>query len=343
MSWQVGLAAYLAAVFLVASAFAGLLAWSGPVDRPRERGSHASPTPTSGGLAVIAAVFGAAFFLSFTAASAEDARTVGAMLALAGALGLAGAADDVLDLGPRTKLALQVVAALLFGAVVARVEILPVLGADLRLGAAAGLLGTALWLVVVTNAVNFMDGANGLAPGAQAIAFTAFAFAVPIESPLVAGLVFAAAAASFGFLPWNLPLGRVFQGDAGALFAGFLLGALSVVGAERGWFTPWFGPTVLAPLLTDVLLTLAVRARRKRLLLEAHREHLYQLWIQSGRRDHAAAALPVWAVTAACAALALGFDAAGAPEAGFVLAAAACGAGWIVVRRRLAAAVTPAG
>ncbi len=104
----------------------------------------------------------------------------------------------------------------------------------------------------------------------------------------------AGAAATAGFLPFNLK-GRLFQGDAGALFGGFLFAALCLVACGRDGRGPvglWFGPTTLLPFLTDVLLTLLRRARGRRSLLQAHREHLYQRWLAAAPgRTHAALAL----------------------------------------------------
>jgi UDP-GlcNAc:undecaprenyl-phosphate GlcNAc-1-phosphate transferase len=156
-----------------------------------------------------------------------------------------------------------------------------------------GIGGVALWIVVATNAVNFMDGANGLAPGAEVCLFVATAAATAGRYPLVAEASMAAALACAGFLPWNLR-GRLFQGDAGALFCGFLFAGLAILStapSKGPGLSLYFGPLILLPFLTDVLLTLAVRARRGQSLLQAHRDHLYQLWLhQASRPTHVALA-----------------------------------------------------
>ena len=196
-------------------------------------------------------------------------------------LGLVGAWDDLFDLGARFKLLTQIVLSLLFAVFVARIEAIPLTsGLNLPLGAVVGVIGTALWLVVVINAVNFMDGANGLAPGAVAITLLAFALtAFQQGAPSYGGTAIVAALAAFGFLPWNFPKARLFQGDAGALFSGFLLAALAVIGAGprgQGPVFLLFAPLALLPFLVDVLLTLLVRAKAKKRLFDAHSEHLYQ-------------------------------------------------------------------
>lgn len=282
--------------------FCAALAWAltrvlvrvGPSDPPRDRGLHVAPTPTAGGVAVIAAVAVGMAGVAFGAPQSEDAWRVGALLAIAGGLGLFSLADDLWDFGAKAKLAVHVLAALAFAVFVARVEVLPLgLGAEAAIGPVAGVIGTALWLLVVMNAVNFMDGANGLAPGAQVVAFLALFLVAPVEQAAVFALAVAAFGAAAGFVGWNVT-GKIFQGDAGALFASFLFGGLCVLIADAGTATPWYGGFVMLPLLVDVLWTLAARARRGAPLLQAHREHLYQLYLARTGMPHAAVSLIVW-------------------------------------------------
>lgn len=285
--------------FVVATALAGAVSWAGPIDPPTERGAHRRPTPTSGGVAIMGAV-GLGLLLD-PVAGALGRRTA-ATLALALAMGVIGALDDLFDIGAKTKLLLQAGLALVFATFVAHVEVLPLgLGLNLPLGPLVGIAGVALWIVVATNAVNFMDGANGVAPGAQLCLFIAIAAAAFGHYPLVAGVSLVAALACAGFLPWNLA-GRLFQGDAGALFCGFLFSSLAILltapSASPG-VSLYFGPLILLPFLTDVLLTLAVRARRGQSLLQAHRDHLYQLWLrQDCQPSHVALAWRVMLIMA---------------------------------------------
>jgi UDP-N-acetylmuramyl pentapeptide phosphotransferase/UDP-N-acetylglucosamine-1-phosphate transferase len=325
----------------VSAALAGLVAWSGPVDPPRARGSHRRPTPTSGGLGIlagasVAAALGAALG---PATARRDLWPVAVTVATAGALGLLGALDDVVDLGAKAKLLLQMAVALVFALVVARVEHLPLAGGfSLPLGPWVGAAGAALWIVVATNAVNFMDGANGVAGGALAVALAALAAgAFTAGEPAVGLAALAGAAANGGYLPWNLR-GGLFQGDAGALFSGFLFAALSVVAERSGTgLYVYFGPLALLPFLTDVLLTLLYRARRGRSLLEAHRDHLYQLWLQRTGRTHAALAWRVGVIMAAYGLYALLVQRAapGARLALFGVGLAICVGGWTGLRRGL--------
>ncbi|OYX31619.1 MAG: hypothetical protein B7Y99_09840 [Caulobacterales bacterium 32-69-10] len=329
----------------VAGGFAALVHAAGPLDAPRARGSHTEPTVTSGGLAImVGASLGLLLFGLLTRNGPVVGLSATAMtLGFAGALGLFGALDDLVDLGAKGKLIAQAVIGLLFTLVVHRVEALPLgFGLDLPVGAVAGALGTVLWLVVATNAVNFMDGANGLAAGSLAIVLAALGAAALIQGEAaVSAAAFAGAAAQAGFLPWNLPGRKLFQGDAGALFSGFLAAGLAVVAA--GPVSVYFAPLALTPFLVDVLLTLAVRARRGQSLFQAHRDHLYQLWLRRTGASHAALAVRVWGVVGAYAVAALACEA--APEAWrfplYLLGVGIAVVGWRVARRKLEPASPP--
>lgn len=337
----IGVAADIASALALSLALSGLIAWSGPVDPPRARGSHSRPTPTSGGLAILtAAALGALIFAAVSGVR-FDLMRVAAALGLAGLLGLLGALDDLRDYGARAKLLLQVVAALAFAFFVGRIEQLPFApGVALPLGPLMGAAGTALWVVVAINAVNFMDGANGVAPGAAAIALLALAIAaVRGGDAVVGGAAAAAAAAGAGFLPWNLA-GRLFQGDAGALFSGGLLAMLSVLAAGRSGeevVNLYFAPLALLPFLTDVLLTLLDRARRGEVLFQAHKDHLYQLWLERTGKPHAALAWRVATIMAMFGGYAVLVQAAPAGLHAVLFAAAVLisAAAWTLMRRRL--------
>ncbi len=107
-----------------------------------------------------------------------------------------------------------------------------------------------------------------------------------------------AAGAHLGFLPFNLPMGRVFQGDAGALFGGALITGGTLIVKAYGVGSVWLGGFLLAPLLVDVVLTLVTRAAQKKDLMRPHKDHLYQLWLQRRDPDHGRLALRVWALCA---------------------------------------------
>jgi UDP-GlcNAc:undecaprenyl-phosphate GlcNAc-1-phosphate transferase len=307
----------LAAGFALAFAAALVLAWlaavSGPVDRPRTRGAHLHPTPTSGGLAVMAATGlavggGLVLFGDLIPGGWRDGLI---LLIFAAIIGLGGAADDLFDMPAKWRLGFQVVVSLVFAGFyhVGTLDFGP--GLIVSLPDWLSIPGSALWLVLGMNAINFMDGANGLAVGSQFISLSVLAVLIVLMAPLsVAGawlgapLVIAvcAAGAHLGFLPWNLPPAHpsraaVFQGDAGSLFGGALITGLTLMTRTYGVGSVWIGGFVLAPVLVDVVLTLLTRARAGRDLMRPHKEHLYQLWLQKRDPSHLRLAWRVWLLT----------------------------------------------
>lgn len=296
--------AVLVTVFLTVLITA-ILSKVGPLDLPRDRGMASWPTATAGGLAVIAAVM--AGMMTFVVLEAPDPGPGLTKWMLLGAciVAILGAIDDVLDFPASAKLVVQIFVALMFSVVVSRVEVLPIgPGLELTLGPWLGGFGTALWLVVMINAYNFMDGSDGLAVGVQSIGLFTLALVNP-DRPILAFVLLAAAIANLVFLPYNHPGRRIFQGDCGALFSSFLIAGASVLLATgpNPHATLYLGVFVSAPFLVDVLWTLLRRARARQQLFEAHNEHLYQRWMITGGNSAGALAWRVWFLSAACAAI----------------------------------------
>lgn len=257
--------------------------------------------------------------------------------------GLLGAVDDVVDFGARTKLLVQLAMAIGFAAIVhpARIPISGALALDLPWPFAVA--GVALWLIVTINAVNFMDGSNGLIAGCLAIVLGGLGLRALGSDGGASLALLAGAGACLGFLPWNYPKARLFQGDAGALFLGALVSTLAVVAAGGGRpdapLNLLTTPIAISPLLTDVLLTLIVRLRRGDKLSEAHRDHLYQRWLTAHGGDHAALARRLWLIMGGYTLLAVSVA---KSDPALAWAALACGVGaavtgWLWIDRRIRA------
>ncbi|MEP1144356.1 MAG: hypothetical protein ABJH52_11610 [Henriciella sp.] len=165
--------------------------------------------------------------------------------------------------------------------------------------APALMAGSALWLLVFSNAANFMDGSNGLSVGCLAIMLLGLA-AIGIEAETFTLNVWwlALFGAILGFLAHNLR-GRLYVGDAGALG----LGALFASQALASGLEVWTIATLSLPFLIDVLMTLVWRAKRGRNWLEAHLDHAYQRLIASGW-SHLEAAVLYWGLSATAAVMA---------------------------------------
>jgi UDP-GlcNAc:undecaprenyl-phosphate GlcNAc-1-phosphate transferase len=247
----------LAAVLLAIGGFCFLLALAGTaaviplarrvgyVDRPGAHKSHRAPTPYGGGVAIfvaawlpLTALVAATFLVTpeWVAARLGEsfAPYVGGLIQQRGqalaillggfALHVMGILDDVRPLGPLPKLAVMLAVALAT-AWLGQVRVLEaVVGTPLSVAASA------LWIVVIVNAFNFLDNMDGLSAGVAAICL-----AVIVACGLLAQQVFVPAlgcvflGAVAGFLVWNFPPARIFMGDAGSLVVGYMLAVTSTM------------------------------------------------------------------------------------------------------------------
>jgi UDP-N-acetylmuramyl pentapeptide phosphotransferase/UDP-N-acetylglucosamine-1-phosphate transferase len=285
-----GLVAVGFIALMAAFVFSRLLARSGILlDRPNSRSSHTVLTPRAGGVALFAAwlVALAVAVLTVMPAQASEAMQLSALMI---GVFLFGLADDVYDLRPILKLVGQFIAAsafvILFAPDVSWPEPLSAINAVIPATVIA-----ALWIVAFVNAFNFMDGVNGIAASCGAIALCAIAL-VSMDNAVWMSSALIGALALFGFLAVNLE-GRLFLGDNGSQAMGFLIAiaAVQAAGGGDGAPTLLLLPTIMAPFVFDVGFTLGHRLMRRRPVLKAHREHVYQLLVRSGRSHVQVAAL----------------------------------------------------
>jgi len=316
------------------------------MDVPNGRSAHDHPTPRGGGLGVVVATLAGLVVLYVTGEVARIADPYFlAVIAGGAAIAAVSLADDVLDFSFAWKLAAQVLAAALpiaFGLSLDRL-FLPFLG-PVPLGPFGAVL-TLLWIVFVTNAMNFIDGLNGLCAGMAAIA-SAFLAAVALSEG--GAFVYAASlflcAGCLGFLPFNFPRARIFLGDVGSQFIGYMLAILAVAAArfEATQVSFFIVPLLLALPLFDVAFTLVRRALAGERLTEAHRGHLYQVLDRSGF-PRTGVTLIAWGFTAAMGLAAFRFIALTPPAKLVlflaVLAALLAYAAWVTARARRAGIV----
>jgi Fuc2NAc and GlcNAc transferase len=150
-----------------------------------------------------------------------------------------------------------------------------------HLGPAGGALA-ALGIVWLTNLYNFMDGIDGIAAAEAVVVGMGGALLVAGRSPPLALVSVVVAAAAAGFLVWNWPPARLFMGDVGSGFLGFVFGGLAL-GSERAHALPavlWL--VLLGPFFLDATVTLVRRVARGERWYAAHRSHAYQRAVQGG-------------------------------------------------------------
>ncbi len=290
------------------------------VDRPGRRKNHPLATPLLGGAAVylsFAATIAAGllFWGGLSEGTIADTplnwQSLGVMVLAGGfLLALTGLLDDILELRPGTKLALQTVSALAVGV------FFVLKGAQLNLFLSGGPLAwlaapvTLVWFVGITNSLNLLDHADGLAAGVAAIAAAFFAIInLLAQNEAVAFVCAALAGAACGFLVFNFNPASIFMGDCGSHFLGFMLGVLAMLGV----YTPDGSIrelSVLAPLLVlavpllDTLLVLLYRRRHGAPLLTGDRNHLAHRLMRIGL-SHRESVVLLWVVGGLMGTLAL--------------------------------------
>jgi UDP-GlcNAc:undecaprenyl-phosphate GlcNAc-1-phosphate transferase len=273
--------------FAMAPLAARLARSIGAIDTPRERGLSDQPTPSLGGLAILAGIAVAGvLFLPLFGDGGVDEQTRGiAMGALA--IALVGTADDIWDLPAVAKLAGQIGAAVIPVLADVRVDTftLPFVG-HVDLAGASGPV-TVIGMVAVMNVVNFTDGVDGLAAGVCTIAAGTLAIiALSLDKACLDGsatctgagvLAAIVAGASFGFLYHNFHPASIFMGDAGSNMLGLLLACVAIQGTIKtaAIVALFFPLTVLAVPIIDGAFVVMKRIKYRRPVYEADRWHLH--------------------------------------------------------------------
>jgi len=325
--------------FLLTGVVRVLAVRMGVVTPIRERDVHSRPVPRMGGVAVYAG-FAAAVLMALQlpalgAAFISSSEVVG-VLAAGGIICLVGVLDDRFDLDAIAKLAGQILAAgvlVLFGVqwqVLWLPDSGPTGGSQVILDQTQGIVLTVLLTVILTNAMNFIDGLDGLLAGVAAIsAFAIFIFSArqlslsgdtsaASQPPLMAAALLGAC---LGFLPHNFSPARIFMGDSGAMFIGLAM-AGTTISASGKLDTSTFGPrstiALLAPLIValavvfipvlDFLLAVIRRTKEGRHPFSADKQHLHHRMLAIGHTHRQAVLIfYYWAFALAGGAVSLVF------------------------------------
>jgi UDP-GlcNAc:undecaprenyl-phosphate GlcNAc-1-phosphate transferase len=280
--------------YLVTPLTARLALRLGLVDVPEEQGRkrHRVATPYLGGLAIIVGLLlGVPFLLFFTPAdlSAVPVVTYGAVIGIGLALATIGLVDDARSLPRTLRLATQVGAAVGVWALGFRVESLPWEWANLAI--------TLIWMVGITNAFNLLDNMDGLSAGLAGVsAVTLSTLGIISGLPILPFVAAALAGGCFGFLSHNRHPAKVFMGDSGSLFIGYLLALLAL----KLRFDNLVEVTFLVPVVVlgvpifDTTLVVFSRMRHRRAIFLGGRDHVSHRLVQIGLPVKAAVALMYW-------------------------------------------------
>ncbi len=303
----VGFVGGLAGALMLTPLFGKIMMRLGAVDYPGGRHQHEKPTPRGAGLAIVIGFLFAVWLSGNGMAGAFRGLLAGLAVLVPICL-----LDDFFRLPPLPRLVAQIVAAALAWQFGVRIEGVTNLLAQ-RVGQPYLPLGwlslpaTVLWIVLLTNAVNWLDGLDGLAAGVCAITSATLAY-----MGYVAGRAEVAAAAaglcgaSLGFLRYNFAPARVFMGDTGSMFLGFSIACIATVGAFKSTaLTALVAPLLAAGVpLYDIVSTSLGRIRRGQPVYEADRTHVHYRLVDRGLKP-VQAVLVLYAVTAALCAVAV--------------------------------------
>ena len=264
----------------------------GIIDKPKDsRRVHKKPTPRFGGLAIFAGSM-----LAMTIPAGMNEKIKIAMMCGVLVYGL-GVADDIFDVRPIKKFVCQVLIASAVYAMGIRITFISnyfgVTNADANanviLSAGLGYIITVLWIVGITNAVNLMDGLDGLAAGSVAImafslAYIAYIHGARIGSFPVCIALVAVSGGCLGFLPYNFAPAKTFMGDGGSLYLGYIIAVLSVISPLKqatvvGALIPML---TLAVPIVDTALAMLRRSLKHESIMHADKGHLHHHLMAAG-------------------------------------------------------------
>ena len=246
------------------------------LDIPNDRSLHSVPTPRGGGAAIVLAF--AASIIALYATNYVETKNAMILIGCGALVAITGFLDDRQLLSyARSRLAIHFVAAAIAVSALGGLPTLPVFGADVSLGLFGGILA-AVYLVWLLNLFNFMDGIDGIS-GAEVVSVcgaAAFLIHRTTHDYNIASLPLALAAATLGFLVFNWPPAKIFMGDVGSGFVGFIIGIFSLIAADSVGLLGWMWIILLGVFIVDATVTLIGRLFRKQKPHVAHRSHAFQ-------------------------------------------------------------------
>lgn len=248
----------------------------GALDMPAARKMHQTPTPLLGGLAIYAAFVGTVFINNLYTVEMKAVTCAATLVFLAGMI------DDIRTLSARFRLLVQLLAVGIIIQYGVRVSFMP----DAWWGHALEILFTAVWMLGITNAVNFLDGLDGLATGSVMLSAAIFSLiALQTSQPYMRFLAVALVGSCLGFLPYNLKIkqrAEIFLGDGGSTFIGFTIAAIGILGE---WGTGNGSVDLIVPILIlgvpifDMTLTTFIRIKDRHV-------RSFSEWLHFTGKDH---------------------------------------------------------
>jgi len=260
-------------------------------DKPNERKIHTAAMPRLGGLAIYIS-----FIIGLVLFRPDDPNMIymiiGSLIILA-----TGILDDIFDLAPRYKLLGQLLAAgvAVSGGFDLEFINLP-FGGQLEFGIFSVPI-TILWIVGITNAINLIDGLDGLAAGVSSIALITVSFlAFMMGDTFVLAIALTLLGSTLGFLVYNFHPAKIFMGDTGALFLGYMIALLSLLGFKNVTFFSLVIPVIILGVpISDTFFAIIRRIIHNKPLTAPDQLHLHHCLLDSGF-SHRQAVLLIYGV-----------------------------------------------
>lgn len=254
----------------------------GAVDIPKDgRRMHTKPMPRFGGMAIFIGIMAAlVIFLG------NDSRVMGIIIGGA-CIYILGVVDDLRGMPARVKLLGQIGCAAIVFAFGIKIQFITnhFGGGHSYLVGISGFIITIIWIVGITNTVNLIDGLDGLASGVAFIASLSIGYTAYIHGMVeVTVAMLAVAGGALGFLPYNFHPAKIFMGDSGSLFLGFMLATFSIMGPVKGAtiFATLIPVLVLGIPIFDTTFAILRRIINKRPIMEADKGHLHHRMMAVG-------------------------------------------------------------
>lgn len=251
----------------------------GAVDHPNHRKVHTMIMPRIGGLAIFTA-----FLVGYLLLRPEDSHSTGILVG-AVIIILTGLLDDMLEITAKAKVVGQLAAAIVvvtWGGLQIEFINLP-FGGQLEFGFLSIPI-TILWIISITNVINLIDGLDGLAAGVSTIALVTLAImAIIMGDPFVFATAAILAASSAGFLIYNFYPAKIFMGDTGSLFLGYMISVLALLGFKNVAVISLIIPVIMLGVpISDTFFAIVRRIRMKQKISAPDKSHLHHCLIKSG-------------------------------------------------------------
>ncbi len=265
----------------------------GATDQPNQRKVHTKVMPRLGGFAIYVSSMIGFYLLQ------PDQQYMVPLLAAGTIIVATGVFDDIFEISPKVKLLGQVIAAgiMIHGGVVVHFINLPF---DIRLD--LGYLSipiTLIWIIGVTNAINLIDGLDGLAAGVSSIVLiTISTMAIVNGNAFVMAVGFAVLGSTIGFLVYNFHPAKIFMGDTGSLYLGFIISVISLLGFKNITLFSLLVPVIILGVpISDTIFAIVRRIVNKKPLSAPDKSHLHHCLQRLGF-SHKTTVLIIYAMSA---------------------------------------------